>query len=97
MGGGLLESLQHLGGASHRDFCHAFGAGGHRGDQGDVGAARGRHLGEGATHLAAGEIPDVAHRVDGLPGAAGADDHAQTVERAATGQHSADDGDDPLS
>ncbi len=49
------------------------------GDQGDLGPAPGRGLGQREPHAAAGAVADEAHRVDRLAGAAGGDQDAQAV------------------
>jgi len=95
IGAGLLQGLQHFHRAADRDFLDPLGAGRHGGDEGHVRAPRRRHLGERAAHLAAGEIADIAHGIDGFPGAARADDDAETVEGPAAREHRFDDGDDP--
>jgi hypothetical protein len=45
------------------------------GHQRHLGAGLARGTGDGKTHLAAGKVGDAAHRVDGLEGGAGGDQH----------------------
>ena len=63
------------------------------GDQRDLGASGDGFLGQGVALLARRTIGDHAHRVDGLAGTAGRDQHPHTVE-VLRGQDPLDRGDD---
>ena len=71
----------HLGRGLHRHDLDARRRGpADGGDEGDVGAAAGGHLGDGVALLARRAVGDDAHRVDGLAGAAGGHEHPHPGE-----------------
>src|SRR3954454_946945 len=77
-----LARLLELGGGGDVDVAHAGVAlqADVGGDHGDVGAERGRLLGEREAHPARAAVADEAHRVDRLTRAARGDEHAQADE-----------------
>ena len=88
LGGAAGDRFKHLPGGDdvHHVYIRGLFAVGGTGDQGDLGPAGGGGLCDGVAHLAGGVVGEVAHRVQGLLGGTGGDQHPQAFHVLFVGQ-----------